>query len=212
MKRVFKFLLVIAVVFGIGYLIKVKVIDPKAEAERIEEIKKGWYLEVKKDGRPIREEASPSAKILEKANKGAIYKCVDAVKDSSYVWYKIELKKGKYAFMADTKGNKNLDSINGTVDLYSPILKFYDDIYRVESIDSINYDHLEIWDDKPDYIVEHEVYHELKPEEDIDQYWIRYTVTDAVGNKVSKTQKIEFNKRPAESKVKSWLEYPNHTY
>ena len=37
-----------------------------------------------------------------------------------------------------------------------------------------------------------------------DQYWIRYTITDASGKSSSKTQKIEFENRPASSEVKDF--------
>ena len=212
MKKLFKLLLVIAIVAGIGYVVKVKVIDPKAEAERIAAIKKGWYIKITAKELRVRTKAQVGSKVITKVKKGDIFKCTKAAKESSYVWYLIEYEKGKYGWVANTLTYGNLEVYNSDEDLYAPIVKFFENVYRVENIESINYDHLELWDDSDKYEVTHQVYHEVKPDENIDQYWIRYTITDASGKSSSKTQKIEFAKRPEESKVKSFLEYPTIKY
>ena len=212
MKKLFKLLLVIGIVAGIGYAVKVKVIDPKAEKERIAEIKKGWHIKITAKELKVRTKAQISSKVITKIKKGEVYKVEKAAAEPSYVWYLIEYEKGKKGWVANTLSYGNLEVFNSTEDLYKPIIKFYESVYRVESIESINYDHLEAWDDSVDYEITHQVYHEVKPEENIDQYWIRYTITDPSGKTSSKTQKIEFAKRPEESKVKSFLEYPQKTY
>ena len=52
------------------------------------------------------------------------------------------------------------------------------------------------------------VYHEVDEYQGIDQYWIRYTVTDGAGNETSKTQKIVFTVKPSENKVVDFSKYP----
>ena len=64
-----------------------------------------------------------------------------------------------------------------------------------------------IRDDKDDYKITHIVYHEVDALRGIDQYWIKYTITDASGKYSSKTQKIEFENKPSEDEVTSFAYY-----
>jgi hypothetical protein len=55
--------------------------------------------------------------------------------------------------------------------------------------------------------ITHIVYHEVDALRGIDQYWIKYTITDASGKYSSKTQKIEFENKPSEDEVTSFAYY-----
>lgn len=179
--------------------------NDKKEEERIEEIKKGWYVEVITDEVNIREKGSRDSKSLGMAKKGDIYEVVDVdVLGNNSFWYKIKFDDDKVGFIYNTSKLNYLNDYNNPTDIASPTLKFFNKVYYVNSIDDITYDHLEVWDDKPDYEITHKVYHEVGVDingKNIDQYWIQYTVTDGVGNSVSKVQKIEFNVRPSEDRV-----------
>ena len=48
------------------------------------------------------------------------------------------------------------------------------------------------------------IYHEVKEYDNIDQYWIKYTITDKAGKETSKMQKIEFKETPDESQVEDF--------
>ena len=74
-------------------------------------------------------------------------------------------------------------------------------------INDITYDHLNPWDDRDDYKITHTIYHEVDEAKNIDQYWIKYTISDKSGKHSSKTQKIVFEKIPDESEVVSFTEY-----
>ena len=96
---------------------------------------------------------------------------------------------------------------NNPTDIAIPIIKFKEDEYHVVSIKDINYDHLITWDDRDDYKITHIIYHEVDEAKDINQYWIKYTITDASGKYSSKTQKIIFETVPDESEVVDFTEY-----
>lgn len=51
--------------------------------------------------------------------------------------------------------------MNNPEDIATPIIKFKENVYKVVSINDINYNHLETWDDKDDYKITHIVYHEV---------------------------------------------------
>ncbi len=173
----------------------------KANERDIEEIKKGWHIEVESDYINIRKEASATADILGEVKKGEVYKVVDVETVGNTYWYKIEYEKDKYGWIFNSSSSDYLDDVNNPEDIAAPTLKFYESIYYVNSIDEITYDHLDVEDDKPGVTITHKVYHEVNSETGKDQYWIQYTATDAVGKSVSKVQKIEFNERPSEEEV-----------
>lgn len=182
----------------------------KALEENIEEIKKGWYVEVLAEEVNIREKGSRDSKSLAMAHKGDVYEVVDVdVLGNNSFWYKIKFDDNKVGFIYNSSKMNYLNDYNNPTDIASPTLKFFDKVYYVNSIDDITYDHLEVWDDKPDYEVTHKVYHEVGVDingKNIDQYWIQYTVTDGVGNSDSKVQKIEFNEKPSEEEVYDFSE------
>lgn len=205
MKKLFTILLIlIFIVFGV-YFGK-KIYEQKKEEHRIEEAKKGWYLEVITDYISVRQEANRTSTKLGEIKKGEIYEVADYYvnKNSNFYWYEIVLKDGSYGWVANTKSGEYLKDYNGRMDVATPTLKYYEEEYKVISIDDINYDHLEVWDDRDDYVITHVVYHEVNKSMNIDQYWIEYTVIDGSGKSVSKIQKITFEKKPSESQVKDF--------
>lgn len=214
MKKFLIFILVIALGVG-GYFGYNKLVEIKKENERVKEVKKGWYVEVVYKYVNVREKSESHSKKIGQVKKGEVYKVLEYYGDSSsYHWYKIELKDGKTGWIANTKSAKSeqyLKDVGNPEDIATPRITFEEYSVKFESIDDINYDHLTLWDDKDDYTVSHVVYHEYEDcsggEMDCelkDQYWIRYTITDASGKSSSKTQKIEFENRPASSEVKDF--------
>ena len=179
--------------------------------KRIEEIKKGWYIEVATKYINVREEATSSSVRLGKVKEGEVYKVLDLVdkkKEKDCYWYHIEYKKNTTGYVCNPRNEKATQYLvdhNDPNDLYTPKISYKDAVYKVASIDKINYDHLELWDDHDDYKVTHEVYHEKdkcdSKSDGIEKYWIKYTITDATGKSASTTQKIEFETKPEESKV-----------
>lgn len=204
-----KFLIIIFVLLliagGIGGYFYIK---DKKEEERIAEIKKGWYVEVLVDDVNIREKGSSDSKVLGKTKKGEVYAVIDVDILGNTYWYKIDYN-GTKAFIYNSSKYNYLKDVNNPKDIATPTIKYFTKVYYANSIDDINYDHLEVWDDKPGYEVTHKVYHETGVDingNTIDQYWIQYTVTDKVGKNSSKVQKIVFNKRPSEDKVYDFKE------
>lgn len=210
MKKFFTFVLIVGILVG-GYVGVKKFINYQSEQKRIEEIKKGWYVEVTTKELNVRKDHDKYSASLGKVSKGDIFAVQEVYTGGVMTWYKIEYH-GKYAgetgWIANDSKHTYLKDVNSPKDVYKPTLKFNDAIYYVNSIDDINYDNLEVWDDKPDYKVSHVVYHEVDEYQGIDQYWIRYTVTDGAGNETSKTQKIVFTVKPSENKVVDFSKYP----
>ena len=204
MKKLLIIVLLLAIVgggFGAYYFF-----SGKANERDIEEIKKGWHVEIENDYINIRKEASATADILGEVKKGEVYKVVEVETVGNTYWYKIEYEKDKYGWIFNSNSSDYLEDNNNPEDIAAPTLKFFNTVYYVDSIDDINYDHLEVEDDKPGVTVTHKVFHEVNAETGKDQYWIQYTATDAVGKSVSKVQKIEFNERPSEEDVYDFAE------
>lgn len=198
--------LVIAVVIfgGIGGYFFIK--NSREEA-RLEEIKKGWYVEITNEYINVRDDAHANANLLGTVNQGEIYEVLDMNFDNTaYYWYKI-VYNGTEAWIASRRKNPYVNDYNNPTDIAVPVIKYYEDVYKVVSIDDINYKHLEVVEDRDEYEITHVVYHEYKPSEYIDQYWILYTVTDAAGKSSSKLQKIEFEEKPSEDKVLDFDDY-----
>ena len=204
MKKLLIIILILAVIgggFGAYYFF-----SGRANERNIEEIKKGWHVEIENDYINIRKEASATSDILGEVKKGEVYKVIEVEPVGNTYWYKIEYEKDKYGWIFNSNSSDYLEEINNPEDIASPTLKFFESVYYVNSIDEITYDHLEVEDDKPGVTVTHQVYHEVNTETGKDQYWIKYTATDAVGKSVSKVQKIEFNERPSEEEVYDFAE------
>ena len=204
MKKLLIIIVILAIVaggFGAYYYF-----SGMANERNIEEIKKGWHIEVENDYINIRKEASASSDILGEVKKGEVYKVIEVETVGNTYWYKIEYEKDKYGWIFNSRSSDYLEDVNNPEDIAAPTLKFYENVYYVNSIDEITYDHLDVEDDKPGVTVTHQVYHEVNADTGKDQYWIKYTATDAVGKSVSKVQKIEFNERPSEEEVLNFAE------
>ncbi len=199
MKKL-KIIFTILILIVVGFF-AVKFILGFMEEARIKKIKEGWYVEIVNDYIKVRIVPDKNKSELGEVKKGKVYKVDDYENHNGNYWYHIEYEKGKWGWVANPVGKDYLNDENNPDDIKSPTIKFFDKIYYVDSIDNINYDHLEVKDDKPGVKVTHKVYHEVDETEGKDQYWILYIATDAVGKTSKKVQKVEFNKRPDESKV-----------
>lgn len=187
MKKIIKFILVIAIVGGLcygGYYLyqKYKPIDYTGK----------WHIEIKKDYINIREFPEQYSRNMGKATSGEKYLVKEVnLDDPMYVWYKTD--KG---WIANSRSEHDwvIDN-NNDKDIYTPVLKYKEDVYHVKNIQSINYDNLECWDDS-DYKVSHSVYIDYNDFVMGVQYWIKYTIVDSAGNQSSKLQKIVFEEKP----------------
>ena len=193
--------ILIAIVVG---FFAVKFVLGVMEDARIKKIKEGWHIEVVNDYIKVRKEPDRNSSELGEVKKGEVYKVDDYENHNGNFWYHVEYEKGKWGWVANPIGKDYLNDTNNEDDIKAPTIKFNDAVYYVDSIDDINYDHLEVADDKPGVVVSHKVYHEVNEEQNKDQYWILYTATDAVGKTTKKVQKIEFNKKPDESQVEDF--------
>lgn len=194
------------IIFGIliaivGGFFAVKFVLRIMQDNRIKQIKNGWHIEVVNDYIKVRKEPDRNSSELGEVEKGGVYKVDDYENLSGNFWYHVEYEKGKWGWVANPVGKDYLNDTNNDDDIKSPTIKFSEQVYYVDSIDDITYDHLEVTDDKPGVTVTHKVYHELDESQNKDQYWILYIATDAVGKVTKRVQKIEFNKKPLESEV-----------
>ena len=200
LKIIFGILITIVVGF-----FAVKLILGVVEDARIKKIKEGWHIEVVNEYIKIRKEPDQNSSELGEVKKGEVYKVDDYENHNGNFWYHVEYEKGKWGWVANPLGKDYLNDTNNEDDIKAPTIKFNDAVYYVDSIEDINYDHLEVTDDKPGVVVTHKVYHEVNEEQNKDQYWILYIATDAVGKTTKKVQKIEFNKKPDESQVEDFV-------
>ena len=200
LKIIFGILITIVVGF-----FAVKLILGVVEDARIKKIKEGWHIEVVNEYIKIRKEPDQNSSELGEVKKGEVYKVDDYENHNGNFWYHVEYEKGKWGWVANPFGKDYLNDTNNEDDIKAPTIKFNDAVYYVDSIEDINYDHLEVTDDKPGVVVTHKVYHEVNEEQNKDQYWILYIATDAVGKTTKKVQKIEFNKKPDESQVEDFV-------
>lgn len=202
MKKL-KIIFGILITIVVGFFV-VKFVLGVMEDARIKKIKEGWHIEVVNDYIKVRKEPDRNSSELGEVKKGEVYKVDDYENHNGNFWYHVEYEKGKWGWVANPVGKDYLNDTNNEDDIKAPTIKFNDAVYYVDSIDDINYDHLEVTDDKPGVVVTHKVYHEVNEEQNKDQYWILYTATDAVGKTTKKVQKIEFNKKPEESQVEDF--------
>lgn len=202
MKKL-KIIFGILITIVVGFFV-VKFVLGVMEDARIKKIKEGWHIEVVNDYIKVRKEPDRNSSELGEVKKGEVYKVDDYENHNGNFWYHVEYEKGKWGWVANPVGKDYLNDTNNEDDIKAPTIKFNDAVYYVDSIDDINYDHLEVTDDKPGVTVTHKVYHEVNEEQNKDQYWILYTATDAVGKTTKKVQKIEFNKKPDESQVEDF--------
>ena len=203
--KLFILLFVLLVIGGAGYFTYSKI----SEQNRIKKIKKGWYVEIKSDFINLRSDCNASSKKIGEVKKGEIYKVLDVnLETPGFFFYQIRVDKKTTGWIASTieekSGKPYAKNFNNTIDFKTPTIKFFEDEYQVYSIDKIKYDHLEVDDDSKDWTITSEVYHELDPVNDKDQYWIKYTVTDKTGKHSSKVQRIIFDVKPSEDQVKAF--------
>ena len=175
-----------------------------------------WKVEITNNYINVRKDHSVYETQIDTVYKGDTYKVIEIyLDDPNYVWYKIELDNGSEGWIASGRNEPYVKEINNPnasseedyfVDYKSPILRFFEDTYKTESIDTITLDHLEIIEDS-EYEVTYEVYKEDEPQ-DVPgpQYWIQYTVIDAFSNKTVKVQRIEFEINPSDDRVLDFSE------
>ena len=203
MKKIFTLFLIIVglfVAFKIGNLVYKKV----RYNMYVKEVKKDWYVEVTTDVLKVREHPTATSRKLAEAKRGEVFAVLDYdVKDEKFYWYHIKMQDGTKGWLANPKAmGKYLKDYNGEeIDVATPTISFKENEYHVVSIKDINYDHLKAWDDRKGYKITHVVCHEVDEEKDIDQYWIKYTITDKSKKSSSKVQKIIFEKLPSEEDV-----------
>lgn len=193
-------LLICAVVFGTVFFIKYR------EEEHIKEVKAAWHVEIVNEYLTLRKEADQNSSSLGKVNKGEVFKVIEYENRNGNFWYHIEYDKNKTAWVGNPIGKNYLKDVNNKDDIKAPTIRFFESVYYVDSIEDINYEHLEVIDDKPGVEVTHKVYHEVDELNNKDQYWILYIATDKVGKTTKKVQKIEFNKKPSEDMVLDFSE------
>lgn len=206
-KAVFTFFLIIAGGFLILWGTK-KIIKIQDEKKYIEEVKKGWYVEILNDYINVRKKPDQYSSKIGIVNKKEVYEVVDFnADDPNHYWYLIKLKNGSEGWISNRTNGSYLKDYNNPTDIAIPIIQFKENEYHVVSINDINYDHLKVWDDRDDYVITHIVYHEVDTNKNINQYWIKYTIEDASGKSSSKTQKIVFENPPDEEDVIDFAEY-----
>ncbi len=192
-------LIIIILVISAGYM-GVKKIMNELEAE-----KNAWKVEIINDKINVRSKPDRFEALVGEVKKGNVYKVIDInLDDDQYVWYQIELNGSRTGWIASHRNepyvreinNPNADDENSyeeAVDYSYPEVKYHEEEYQTESIDTIKYDHLEI-NSKSDYEISHKLYVEECPT--YTQYWIEYTITNKIGNSTDKLQKISFINEP----------------
>lgn len=200
-KIILGIMILILIIFAaIFFLTKKENIDEKTD----------WYIKITNDYINLRKEPNQYSSLVGKVSKGEKYKVLDINLDSGiYYWYYIEIDSYTKGWIASNRKTPYLVDYNNPNDIAVPVLKFYDDIYYVRSMKDITYDHLEIYDDKDDYVIGHTVYKEEIIEEQITQYWIVYKIVDSAGNSIEKTQKIVFEISPEIDEVLDFKYYKN---
>lgn len=204
-KKVIKFLIVIAIVCGLGYLFGKGPIEDMM-------VKTGWHVEITNEYLNIRTKPTQLEAIRGKAKRGDVYKVKSInLDDEQYFWYEIVLNDKTTGWVANPRkltADKYLKDVNNPKDISDPKIAFKSSNYSVKSIDDITYDHLITWDDKPGKTLSHVIYHETSICSDSDescvpkdQYWIQYTIKDKVGKTSTAMQLITFEEKPDESRV-----------
>lgn len=195
MKKLFKILLVIIALVGIYFYLKGDGIDSK----------KDWYVKITNDFINVRANANTSAKKIGRVNKGKRYRVKSVYTENSiYYWYEIYYDKEELGWIASDIKNPYLEDHNNPHDIYSPTIKIKYMPYKAKDIKSIGFENLEVWDDKDNPKITYVVYHEVDATKKIDQYWIKYTVTDSVGNTASKIGSITFETKPSKNEVEDF--------
>ena len=196
MKKISKILLL---VIGI-ILVITGIINFTSKDIKKNNIEKGWHVKITNDFINVRIEPDQFSKRIGEVTKGEIYKVISINTDSGYIhWYQIKIDNEKSGWIANRTKTPYLLDINNPIDIRIPIIKFFEESYSTNSYESITYDHLEVIDDKADYVVSHEVF--IEHTDGIVQYWIKYRVEDKSGKYSEKIQRIIFEVEPSESQV-----------
>ena len=172
-----------------------------------------WKIEVTIARINVRKTPSPFDSKLGEVNKGQKFRILDQyLEDDGFVWYKIQFRRGVEGWVASDRNSPYVKEINNPyhhtegdrgreIRYRAPIIKFFEDVHSTLSINTINYNHLEIIGDW-DFEITHAVYFEEFPvDRDEPNYWIEYTITDEFGNTDSRIQRIIFQNPPNRSEV-----------
>lgn len=203
MKKLFKlilFLLLVGLIIGGFFWIRQKKEDNNA-----------WKVEITNAYINVRSKANIYDAKIGTVRKGNAYKVLEQkLDDEKYVWYKIEYDKKKVGWIASDRYDPYVKEINtpesnekhkNPLEYTPPIIKYFEDVYKVLDINHITYDHLTI-EEQSEYTVKHYVYFDEKPKDKpTSQYWIEYVVEDEWGNKSSSVQLIEFEIAPSKTEV-----------
>ncbi len=172
---------------------------------------KAWKIEIINDSINVRESHNPYEYKLGEVYKDEKYKVLDIyLDDKKFVWYKIKMKNKKAGWVASSRNVPYVKELNNSqiksekeyfIDYKKPVIKYYEDVYYTDSLNTIDYKHLTIEDDS-NYEIKHTVYFEEFPKDgNTSQYWIEYIVTDEFANSASIVQGIEFENKPNKNEV-----------
>lgn len=193
--------IIVVVILVIAIFFVYKTIFKGEEKKKTNEFDKEWYVEITNSYINVREKPQAYANLLGAVYEGEKYEVLDMnLDDYTFVWYKIKTDDSKENWIASKRTSPYLKDNNNPNDIATPVIKLFDNIYYVDTIDDIDYKHLEVWDDRDGYEVTHKVYKEIAEYNNI-QYWIVYTVKDKAGKTASKTQRIIFTKNPSDNQV-----------
>ncbi len=180
---------------------------------------KEWKIKITNDMINVREKPSPYEYKLGEVKFGEKYKVLDMfLEDNKYVWYKIKIKskhigwvasERKAPYVAEYNNPKYKDVKKYKLEYETPVINFFSETYKTESLKTIDYEHLTIVDDSP-YTIKHKVYaEELYNDDNELQFWIQYIVKDKFDNESKKMQKIIFDIEPSKNEVLDFNEYKN---
>ena len=188
-------------------------------SKKIEEDNSAWKIEVINSFINVRSKPNQYEAKLGTIEKGKKYKVIEInLDDTKYVWYKIEYNnRGGWVasdrdkpFVKEHNNPNNEDTDSYFVEYKKPRILFFEDVYYIDNISSINYEHLEI-DDDSECELSHIVYFEEFPtDSDEPQYWILYKAVDTFDNSSSVMQKIIFKEKPTLEEVELFENYKKY--
>lgn len=170
---------------------------------------KAWKVKIITDYINVRSDHATTSAKIDTVHEGRTYKVIEIyLEDKNYVWYKVKLDGGKEGWIASDRDEPYVEEINNpnidigeeeTIDYKSPVIKFYEEEYKTDSIDTIDLSHLEIEEDSK-YELTYEIYREENPEDRPGpQFWIKYIAVDSFDNRTVRVQRIIFEILPSES-------------
>lgn len=174
-----------------------------------------WRIKITyEDGINIRSDHYSHVSHFNKAYAGEKYIVHDVWnEDPKFVWYQVELTKTKLVWIASAREEPWVEEINNPkakklntnyIDYDKPEVNFTTTPYETNTLNTITYDHVEIFD-RSKYEVSHQVYLEGRTENNPEeQYWLEITVEDIFGNVTNKTQKVVFTTNPNPNDIKDF--------